>query len=157
MTGFATQSAVMARESKSKLGLRAKMRQAGRSERLRGRESPGKAKGAPSFPAPYAAGAKSTAVFSTYSAFTTWQGANKEVAMESVVQAFKSGDRKRVLDAMALKIAKTIDVCESARDMPALTKRMVEIMDAIEKCPDANATKSKLAVLQANAAKRKSA
>ena len=75
--------------------------------------------------------------------------------MESVVEAFESGDRRRTLNAMALKIADTIDSCESARDMPALTKRMVEIMDAIDKCPDANAGKSKLAVLQANAAKRK--
>ena len=77
--------------------------------------------------------------------------------MESVVKAFESGNRKRVLDAMAYKIASTIDDCQSARDMPALTKRMVEIMDAIDKCPDPNASKSKLAVLQANAAKRKSA
>lgn len=77
--------------------------------------------------------------------------------MESVVKAFESGNRKRVLDAMACKIASTIDDCESARDMPALTKRMVEIMDAIDKCPDPNAAKSKLAVLQANAVKRKSA
>ena len=77
--------------------------------------------------------------------------------MESVVKAFESGDRKRTLNAMALKIADTIDSCESARDMPALTKRMVEIMDAIEKCPDPNASKTKLAALQANATKRKSA
>lgn len=80
-----------------------------------------------------------------------------EVAMESVVKAFESGDRKRTLVAMATKIADTIDECESARDIPALTKRMVEMMDAIDKCPDHNAAKSKLAVLQANAAKRKSA
>ena len=46
--------------------------------------------------------------------------------MESVVKAFESGDRKRTLNAMALKIADTIDVCESARDIPALTKRMVD-------------------------------
>lgn len=77
--------------------------------------------------------------------------------MESVVNAFKSGNRKRTLNAMALKIADTIDSCESARDMPALTKRMVEIMDAIERCPDPNASKTKLAVLQSNAAKRKTA
>jgi len=77
--------------------------------------------------------------------------------MESVVKAFESGDRKRTLNAMALKIADTIDSCESARDIPALTKRMVEIMDSIDKCPDPNASKTKLAVLQANAAKRKSA
>ena len=77
--------------------------------------------------------------------------------MESVVKAFESGDRRRVLEAMALKIADTIDSCESARDIPALTKRMVEVMDAIDKCPDANASKTKLATLQANAAKRRTA
>ena len=77
--------------------------------------------------------------------------------MESVVKAFESGDRKRTLNAMAMKIADTIDECESARDIPALTKRMVEIMDAIDKCPDPNAGKTKLAKLQANATKRKSA
>ena len=77
--------------------------------------------------------------------------------METVKSAFESGSRVRTLEAMALKIAGTIDDCESARDIPALTKRMVEMMDEIDKCPDANASKSKLAVLQANAAKRKSA
>ena len=77
--------------------------------------------------------------------------------MATVKQAFESGSRRDTLNAMALKIASTIDDCESARDIPALTKRMVEMLDEIEKCPDANAPKSKLAVLQANAAKRKSA
>ena len=75
--------------------------------------------------------------------------------METVKNAFESGNRKKTLEAMALKIADTIDSCESARDIPALTKRMVEMMDEIEKCPDANASKTKLAMLQANAAKRK--
>ena len=77
--------------------------------------------------------------------------------MESVVKAFESGDRRRTLEAMALKIADTIDQCESARDIPALTKRMVEMMDSIDACPDPNASKTRLAVLQANAARRKSA
>ena len=77
--------------------------------------------------------------------------------MDTVKKAFESGSRKKTLEAMALKIADTIDECESARDIPALTKRMVEMMDEIEKCPDAGASKSKLAVLQANAASRKSA
>ena len=31
--------------------------------------------------------------------------------MESVVKAFESGDRRRTLEAMALKIADTIDQC----------------------------------------------
>ena len=77
--------------------------------------------------------------------------------MESVKKAFESGSKRKTLEAMAMKIADTIDGCESARDIPALTKRMVEMMDEIDRCPDANASKSKLAVLQANAAKRKSA
>ena len=77
--------------------------------------------------------------------------------MGTVKSAFESGSRKRTLEAMASKIADTIDSCESARDIPALTKRMVEMMDEIERCPDANASKTRLAVLQANAAKRKTA
>ena len=77
--------------------------------------------------------------------------------MESVKKAFETGSKRKTLEAMALKIADTIDACESARDIPALTKRMVEMMDEIEKCPDANAPKTKLATLQANAAKRRSA
>ncbi len=77
--------------------------------------------------------------------------------MGSISEAFKSGDRRKTLVAMGERMANIMDNSDSIRDFAPAIKRMVELLDAIEKCPDANATKSKLAVLQANAAKRKSA
>jgi len=77
--------------------------------------------------------------------------------MGSISQAFKSGDRRQTLVAMGERMAEIMDASDSIRDFAPAIKRMVELLDAIEKCPDANAAKSKLAVLQANASKRKSA
>ena len=77
--------------------------------------------------------------------------------MDSILSAFKSGDRRKTLVAMGERMADIMDNSDSIRDFAPAIKRMVELLDAIEKCPDANATKTKLAVLQANAAKRKSA
>lgn len=77
--------------------------------------------------------------------------------MDSILSAFKSGDRRKTLIAMGERMADIMDNSDSIRDFAPAIKRMVELLDAIEKCPDANATKTKLARLQANAAKRKSA
>ena len=77
--------------------------------------------------------------------------------METILSAFKSGDRRKILVAMGERMADIMDNSDSIRDFAPAIKRMVELLDAIEKCPDANATKTKLARLQANAAKRKSA
>lgn len=77
--------------------------------------------------------------------------------MESILEAFKSGDKRKTLVAMGERMADIMDNSDSIRDFAPAIKRMVELLDAIEKCPDANAAKTKLAKLQANATKRKSA
>ncbi len=77
--------------------------------------------------------------------------------MGKIESAFKSGNRKDTLVAMGERMAEIMDNSDSIRDFAPAIKRMVELLDEIDKCPDANAARTKLAVLQANAAKRKSA
>lgn len=45
----------------------------------------------------------------------------------SVYNALTSGNRLDMLTAQLEKLAKQIDICESARDLPALTKRFNEV------------------------------
>lgn len=51
--------------------------------------------------------------------------------MASVVNAVTDGKKKTLL-ALRDTIARTIDECNSGRDMAALSKRLMEIMDEIE-------------------------
>lgn len=55
--------------------------------------------------------------------------------MDNLVSATKSGDRRRTLIALRDRIAETIDSCESGRDMAALSKRLMEVMDEIDSMP----------------------
>ena len=55
--------------------------------------------------------------------------------MDNLVSATKSGDRRRTLVALRDRIAATIDSCESGRDMAALSKRLMEVMDEIDDLP----------------------
>lgn len=55
--------------------------------------------------------------------------------MDNLVSATKSGDRRRTLVALRDRIAATIDSCESGRDMAALSKRLMEVMDEIDSMP----------------------
>jgi len=75
--------------------------------------------------------------------------------MGQIKDAFTSGSRKATLLAMGEKMAGIMDESDSIRDFAPAIKRMVELMDELDKCPDVNATKTKLVALQANAAKRK--
>ena len=77
--------------------------------------------------------------------------------MGSISEAFKSGNKRKTLVAMGERMADIMDNSDSIRDFAPAIKRMVELLEAIEKCPDADATKTRLATLQANATKRKSA
>ncbi len=54
----------------------------------------------------------------------------------SVLEAFTAGNKKAILTAQAEKLATMIDSCESARDLPALTKRMNEVLTELEQIPD---------------------
>ena len=50
----------------------------------------------------------------------------------SVQTAAKSGDKLATLLALRDSLASTIDGCESGRDMAALSKRLMEVMDEIQ-------------------------
>ena len=51
--------------------------------------------------------------------------------MATVVKAVADG-KKETLIALRDTIARTIDECNSGRDMAALSKRLMEVMDEIE-------------------------
>ena len=53
------------------------------------------------------------------------------MALKKLVAAAKSGDRLRTLEELRDILAKTIAYCESARDMAALSKRLMEVLDEI--------------------------
>jgi len=50
-----------------------------------------------------------------------------------LVDAAASGDKKSTLIALRDAIARTIQNCESGRDMASLSKRLMEIMDELDK------------------------
>lgn len=52
--------------------------------------------------------------------------------MTNLVDAAKSGDRRETLIAMRDILAKTIQECDSGRDMASNTKRLMEVMNEIE-------------------------
>ena len=49
-----------------------------------------------------------------------------------LVSAAASGDRKATLIALRDAIARTIQSCESGRDMASLSKRLMEVMDELD-------------------------
>ena len=55
--------------------------------------------------------------------------------MADLVSAAKSGDKRDTLEALRDKIAASIQDCESGRDVAALSKRLMEVMNEIEALP----------------------
>lgn len=56
--------------------------------------------------------------------------------MANLVDAAKSGDKRATLIALRDILAKTIQECDSGRDMASNTKRLMEVMAEIEALPD---------------------
>ena len=52
--------------------------------------------------------------------------------MAKLLEAVQSGDRRKMLVELRDEIAQTIETCESGRDMAALSKRLIEVVDDIE-------------------------
>ena len=52
--------------------------------------------------------------------------------MAKLLDAVQSGDRRKMLAELRDEIATTIENCESGRDMAALSKRLIEVVDEIE-------------------------
>ena len=55
--------------------------------------------------------------------------------MGRVLQAAKSGDKRRLLEETRDALAYAIDTCESKRDLAALTKRLLEVHDMLAALP----------------------
>lgn len=55
--------------------------------------------------------------------------------MADLVSAAKSGSKRDTLEALRDKIAASIQDCESGRDVAALSKRLMEVMDEIDSLP----------------------
>lgn len=56
--------------------------------------------------------------------------------MARLLEAAKSGDKRKTLIALRDKLAETIDNCDSGRDMAANSKRLMEVMAELEALPD---------------------
>lgn len=59
--------------------------------------------------------------------------------MANLVEAARSGDKRKTLIALRDKLAETIDNCDSGRDMAANSKRLMEVMAELESLPDPDA------------------
>lgn len=62
----------------------------------------------------------------------------------SLLDAVRTGDRRTALVALRDYIASSLDETKSKRDAAALTKRMMEVMEAIDALPDPEAEASPL-------------
>jgi len=59
----------------------------------------------------------------------------------NLVDAARSGDKRATLIALRDILAKTIQECDSGRDMASNTKRLMEVMAELEALPDPEAKK----------------
>ena len=55
--------------------------------------------------------------------------------MADLVKAAQSGNKRETLEALRDEIATCIATCESGRDMAALSKRLMEVMNEIDALP----------------------
>lgn len=59
--------------------------------------------------------------------------------MANLMEAARSGDRRRTLEALRDKLAASIQDCESGRDVAALSKRLMEVMGELDALPQPSA------------------
>ena len=64
--------------------------------------------------------------------------------MPTLTDAVSSNDRRKALLALRDSIAAAIDGTNSGRDIAALSKRLMEVMEEIDALPDPNAQASPL-------------
>ena len=62
----------------------------------------------------------------------------------TLLEAVKTGDRRTALVALRDAVAETIDAKDSARDIAALSKRLMEVMAEIDALPDPETESSPL-------------
>ena len=59
--------------------------------------------------------------------------------MANLMDAARSGDRRKTLEALRDKLAASIQDCESGRDVAALSKRLMEVMGELDALPQPSA------------------
>lgn len=74
--------------------------------------------------------------------------------MDKLYEAVSTNDRRETLIALRNTIAKTIDDCESGRDIAALSKRLMEVIAEIDGLPDPAADANPLQAEQERARRR---
>ena len=55
--------------------------------------------------------------------------------MADLITAARSGNRRKTLEALRDKLAVSVAFCESGRDVAALSKRLMEVMDELDSLP----------------------
>lgn len=75
--------------------------------------------------------------------------------MSELHSAVISNDRRVSLIALRDTIAETIDTTDSGRDIAALSKRLIEVMNEIEALPNEGAVKNPLQKAQKEVKQRK--
>lgn len=65
--------------------------------------------------------------------------------MGEIENATESNNRRETLEALRKKIARSLDSTDSARDIAALSNRLLEVMKELDALPKADAKKSALA------------
>ena len=65
--------------------------------------------------------------------------------MATVSEAVSTSDRRKSLIALRDKIADTIDTADSGRDIAALSKRLMEVMNEIDSLPSEKTNDSPMA------------
>ena len=65
--------------------------------------------------------------------------------MATVSEAVSTSDRRKSLIALRDKIADTIDTTDSGRDIAALSKRLMEVMNEIDSLPSGKTNDSPMA------------
>lgn len=68
--------------------------------------------------------------------------------------AVASNDRRETLIALRDTIARTIDGCDSGRDIAALSKRLMEVIAEIDALPDPSSEANPLQAEQERASRR---
>lgn len=82
------------------------------------------------------------------------KNAKKPPEKISLMDACKSGNKKKTLIALRDKIAKSLETCESGRDIAALSKRLTEVMDELEQIKAAEKAKREKKAAAKNPTKR---
>lgn len=55
--------------------------------------------------------------------------------MADLITAARSGDKRATLEALRDKLAASVADCESGRDVAALSKRLMEVMNELDAMP----------------------